>query len=218
MRTVHPCLSCGVNIRLRQQYLTCVSCSGWQHRTCTGFTQGEYREGIIAWKCSRCPAVDLEAIINTTTSTSVGPPQAESTALEFMDSESYSQPPVMDQISLAQQVNEEHTCNQPELSTEYNTDIPRINVTDSRIHSFNIERPYDIPDRFTEDTVREATLPMDITEASEEPLSYRVLPGAFQRGNSLLSDSDGFLYTKKKSNSTSTTWTLKLRCGAMVVQ
>ena len=76
-RTVaYPCITCGSEVRPRQQALLCIGCNRWQHRTCgTGLTQTEYRQAIktqtdVNWECSDCSTPTTQTTTFTSTSAS----------------------------------------------------------------------------------------------------------------------------------------------------
>ncbi|CAH1802775.1 unnamed protein product [Owenia fusiformis] len=110
-----------------------------------------------------------------------------------------------------------------DVDPEYSTTMPVVNMDLPNGDSFNVDRPFDVPDRFEEDTLQEMSLPTNISEPVTESVTYSIVEGATQRGNPLLVDSEGFIYTVKKTLPGRTTWRCKVRgksgnCSAMVFQ
>ena len=65
---LYPCISCGREVRPRQEAFLCKTCDRWQHRTCgTGVTQATYRHSIrtktsIDWTCTDCSPATSPAV------------------------------------------------------------------------------------------------------------------------------------------------------------
>ena len=99
-RTVaYPCITCGSEVRPRQQALLCSGCNRWQHRTCgTGVTQTEYRQAIktktdVNWECSDCGTPSTQTTTSTSTSASTTQTTTSTSASTTQTTTSTSTPP-----------------------------------------------------------------------------------------------------------------------------
>ena len=198
----YPCSGCHLEVRPRQEAISCDRCHRWRHRLCnTGMNRPEYREmtkkikeGVeVSWICPDC------RIRNFTS--------------DFLDMEpSIAEQPIADHeepIADQHADHEEPIADQEEPIADQHTDREEP-ITDQPDMDFDVNRTIDdsvhpMEPSLQEEQITDADIPED------RPVQYTIVSTGTQRERSRLHDSLGYMYTVKRKTPRGAYWWCSVR-------
>ena len=213
MASTDCCVLCTIKVGPRQEGLQCDTCKGWCHRKCqTTISRAEYRmlvreQAQFSWLCPVC----IERTAET--------PTLEEELMAEVNLRDDEQPEEMD-ITPAEPEEMDITPAEPEEMDITPAEPEEMNIEEEPSH-FNISLPLGpVPEPVEEESLPPPPVPTVLLD--DQPVTYSILKGASKRGGDLVTDSNGYLYTKKRASKTTTNWMCashtRHKCYAIVIQ
>ena len=179
-------------MRGRQKALLCDNCGQWRHRTCgTGMGRAEYRDlnrhvkadEQFCWICPKC----AESVVDQP---------------DVFEAASNSQPTVDQEVTFVSASNNQSLVGQFTMTPSEGSAVAQ-EVT--FVPEFDVDATIDeVIDDPQEPLLGIQPIPVDIPE--DCPVEYSIINTGTQRSKARLHDSEGYIYTVKKQNTSGTYW------------
>ena len=214
----YPCSGCHLEVRPRQEAISCDRCHRWRHRLCnTGMNRPEYREmtkkikeGVeVSWICPDCRIRNF-----TSDFLDMEPSIAEQPIADHEE-------PIADQHADHEEPIADQHADQEEPIADQHTDREEP-ITDQPDMDFDVNRTIDdsvhpMEPSLQEEQITDADIPED------RPVQYTIVSTGTQRERSRLHDSLGYMYTVKRKTPRGAYWWCSVRgktvrCPATVIQ